>query len=231
MIDLERFTHLSFDCYGTLVDWESGILDALGPLFARHGVTLDETEVLRRYAEFEAAEEAGPYRRYRQILRAVVASFGRSCGFSPSNRDLDTLADSVGTWPPFADSADALRRLKSRYRLAALSNIDDEMLRESSRRLGDPFDEIFTAEQIGSYKPAQANFDHLLEQLETPRDRLLHVAQSLFHDHVPAKRMGLATAWINRPSRVPGVGVAPPAEASPDLEFEDLAGLADLAGL
>jgi 2-haloacid dehalogenase len=227
----ESFSHLSFDCYGTLIDWETGILEALGPVLARHGVAVDEAEQLRLYAENEAREEAGPYRRYREVLRGVMAGMGRALGFEPSPAESHALADSVGSWPPFPDTVEALLRIGSRYRLVIISNIDDELFARTARLLEVPFDEVVTAQQAGSYKPSPANFRLALERQGIPKEKLLHVAQSLYHDHLPAKGLGLSTVWVNRPSRRPGVGVAPDVEAVPDLEVPDLQSLAEAAGL
>jgi len=230
MLDFARFSHLTFDCYGTLVDWEAGILAALAPVLARHGLAVDEAEQLRLYAELEARQEAGPYKRYREVLRGVVAGLGEALGFAPRADELDVLADSLADWPLFPDTLDALQRLHRRYRLAILSNVDDDLFAGTAARLGVAFDEVVTAQQVGSYKPSLANFRCVLARLGVAPQRVLHVAQSLYHDHAPARRLGLATAWVNRPSRRPGVGVALAAAAAPDLELPDLASLADAAG-
>jgi 2-haloacid dehalogenase len=230
-VDLERFSHLTFDCYGTLIDWESGILRAVGGVLALHGLIVPEEQILRLYASFEAEIEAGPYRKYGDVLRGVMHGFGLELGFEPDEEDLQELPRSVGRWPPFPDSAAALERLGNRYKLVILSNIDDAMFVESRELLGVRFDNVITAEQIGSYKPAVRNFEYALNRLGVAKARVLHVAQSLYHDHVPAKRLGFTTAWVNRPSRCPGVGVAPQVEVIPDIEVVDLASLADLCGV
>jgi 2-haloacid dehalogenase len=227
MIDADRFSHLTFDCYGTLIDWETGILAALRPVFDRHGVRIGDAEALELYARLEAELERGEYRRYAEVLRGVMGGFGAELGFAPTASDRKALPLSVREWPPFPDTVDALRRLASRYPLAILSNIDDDMFAASARRLEVPFVEVVTAQQVGSYKPAPAHFEVALERLGVPRERILHVAQSLYHDHVPARRMGFASVWINRRSRVPGAGATPPAQAEADLELSDLESLAD----
>jgi 2-haloacid dehalogenase len=230
-IDFTSFSHLTFDCYGTLIDWERGILEAVGGVLARHGLTVPEEQIIRLYASFEAEIEAGPYRKYAEVLRGVMHGFGLELGFEPNEEDLEELPASVGSWPAFPDSSAALERLASRYKLVVLSNIDDAMFVESRKVLGVGFDDVITAEQIGSYKPAARNFKYALERLGVAKTRVLHVAQSLYHDHAPAKRLGLATAWVNRPSRCPGVGVAPVTDVVPDLEVESLEALAGLCGL
>jgi 2-haloacid dehalogenase len=226
---LDGKTHLTFDCYGTLIDWERGILDVLRPFGARHGVERADAAWLGLYAEAEAAVEAGPYRRYREVLREVMERIAAElgCGLALSERDL--LADSVIEWRPFPDTTAALRRLKTRFELAILSNVDDAMIRRTIERLAVDFDEVITAEQARSYKPSPNNFRLALERLAIPKSRLVHVAQSLFHDHAPAKALGLTTVWINRPSAAPGTGVAPPSDAVPDFEFPDLQSFAAAA--
>lgn len=204
---------------------------AVQPVLESRGLAVDEKEVIRLYARFEAEEESGSYRRYRSVLRGVMASLGAKLGFAPTESDLDALPRSVGSWPPFSDTVEALARLKKRYKLVILSNIDDEMFAETAKQLGTDFDEVITAEQVGSYKPALANFRFAVDRLGVPQERILHVAQSLYHDHVPAKELGFTTVWVNRPSRWPGTGVALPADASPDLEVPDMDSLAAAAGL
>ena len=231
MIRLERFTHLTFDCYGTIIDWESGILSAVRPVLESHGVSIAEDEILRLYAGHEAAQEAGPYKPYKQVLRGVMESLGSELGISPSEADLRALPESVGSWPPFPDSVEALQRLQVGFELVILSNIDDDLFAQTEALLGIDFDEVITAQQVGRYKPSTENFDFALDRLQVPPQQVLHVAQSLFHDHEPAKRLGFTTVWINRPSRCPGVGVAPPTQASPDVELPDLASLAELMSL
>ena len=227
MLDFDRFTHLSFDCYGTLIDWERGILAALRPVLDHHGVALPDEQALELYGELESAAEAGPYRPYRDLLATVVDGFGERLGFVPTADERASLAASVGDWPPFPDTVAALRVLAERFQLVILSNIDDDLFVGSARRLEVPFAAVITAQQVGSYKPDPRNFYTLLERVGAP-DRLLHVAQSLFHDIAPANALGLDTVWINRRHDRPGAGATPPATARPDLEAPDLATLARL---
>jgi 2-haloacid dehalogenase len=231
MVNFEDFTHLSFDCYGTLIDWETGILAAVAPVLERHDISVEEGQLLELYAKFEAEQEAGAYRPYRIVLCGVMASLAAALGFAPTEADLDVLSDSVGRWRPFADSVEALRRLKTRYQLVILSNVDDAMFAATAKLLEVELDDVITAQQVGSYKPARANFRHALDRLGVPRRQVLHVAQSLFHDHVPAKELGFTTVWVNRASRCPGTGVALPAQAAPDLEVPDMKSLVELLGL
>jgi 2-haloacid dehalogenase len=229
-VDLSRFELLTFDCYGTLVDWERGILEALRPLLAAHGLAEDDEALLARYARLETAAEAGPYRRYAEVLAAVVDGLGAELGFEPTPAERASLAASVPSWPPFADTVEALARLRRRYRLAVLSNVDDDLFAGTAERLGVPFDWVVTAEQVGSYKPALGHFLEIERVSALPVARILHVAQSLFHDVAAAQPLGFATVWVNRRGDRPGTGATPVASAVPDLEVPDLATLARLAG-
>jgi 2-haloacid dehalogenase len=229
MIDFATKRVLTFDCYGTLVDWETGILAALRPILARHGVTGDAEHLLTLYSEREPVAEQGPYRPYRELLMTVLRDLGERLGFAPSEAEQERFADSVGDWPPFADTPAALAALKRRYKVAIISNVDDDLFARTNRRLGVLFDWIITAQQVRSYKPSLNNFQQALARIGLPREQVLHVAQSLFHDHVPAKRLGLDTVWVNRRHARTGTGATPAAQAQPDLEVPDLATLARLA--
>lgn len=226
MIDFDRFTHLTFDCYGTLIDWERGILAALRPVLEQHGLAVSDDRILELYGELEAAAEAGPYQPYRAVLATVMAGFGKRLGFTPTTVEQEALASSVGQWPPFADTVEALQALARRFQLVILSNIDDDLFALSARRLQTDFAAVITAQQVGSYKPNQANFRFALQRLGVPATQVLHVAQSLFHDIVPAKELGLTTVWVNRRHDRSGFGATPPAAARPDLEVPNLRTLA-----
>jgi 2-haloacid dehalogenase len=230
MIDFGAFDVLTFDCYGTLIDWEAGIVAGLRPLAAKGGRATDDEDLLARYARHEARIEAGPYRRYRDVLAAAYAALGEELGVATTPAEQAAFGGSVVDWPAFPDSAGALAQLRRRYRLAVITNCDDDLFAGSNRRLGEPFDTVITAQQVGSYKPSHRNFEVAFERLGLPRERILHVAQSLFHDHVPAKALGLTTVWVNRRHDRPGGGATPPADAIPDLEVPDMATLAALAG-
>ena len=228
-LDLDRFDALTFDCYGTLIDWEMGLLAAMRAVLGAHAVDAPDDELLERYARHEAALEAGPYLRYREVLARGLDGVADELGYSPTAAELAAFGGSVVDWPPFPDSADALRRLHGRFRLAVLTNCDDDLFAASSRRLGDPFDIVVTAQQLGAYKPAEGNFHAVVDRLGLPRERVLHVAQSLYHDHVPAKALGMTTVWVNRRRDRPGSGATPPADVRPDLVVPDMATLAGLA--
>jgi len=228
-LDYGAFEALTFDCYGTLIDWEAGILAGLRATLGPRGVGAPDDELLERYAAAEAAIEAGPYRRYREVLGESLRDVAAGYGFSPTPAELDAFGGSVGDWPAFPDSAAALARLARRFRLGVLTNCDDDLFAASARRLGREFDWVVTAQQAGGYKPRPASFELLLERVGLPRERILHVAQSLFHDHVPARAMGFRTVWIDRRHDRPGPGATPPAEASPDATFPDMASFAAAA--
>ncbi|HEX7474044.1 MAG TPA: haloacid dehalogenase type II [Candidatus Limnocylindrales bacterium] len=227
--DFDRFDALTFDCYGTLIDWETGISNGLRALLEPRGVRPADDGLLEAFARQEAALEAGPYLPYREVLvraaRGVTAGFG----VTPSEAELAAFGGSVGDWPAFPDSADALRRLGGRFRLGVITNCDDDLFAASNRRLGVTFDWVVTAQQMGSYKPNPRNFELALARIGLPRERILHVAQSLFHDHVPARELGFATAWIDRRRDKAGSGATPPAEATPDVTAPDMRTFADLA--
>jgi 2-haloacid dehalogenase len=228
-IDISRFDALTFDCYGTLIDWESGILAALREVLTPRGVAPGDDELLEAYARHEAVAEAGPYLRYREVLGRAARAVAADLGVTPTDAEVERFGGSVGDWPVFPDSSAALARLAGRFRLGVITNCDDDLFATSNRRLGVTFDWIVTAEQAGSYKPDPRNFELAFERIGLPRERILHVAQSLYHDHVPARRLGLATAWIDRRHDRPGFGATPPAEATPNLTAPDMATFAELA--
>jgi 2-haloacid dehalogenase len=229
MIDFASKRVLTFDCYGTLIDWETGILSTLQPILMAHGVTAEDERLLALHGELESAAEQGPYMSYRQLLATVLRGFGERLGFIPSAIEQSRFADSVGDWPPFPDTRVALRALQRRFRLAIISNTDDDLFARSNQRLEVTFDCIVTAQQVKSYKPSLNNFRQALERIRVPKEQVLHVAQSLFHDHVPAKQLGLETVWVNRRRGKAGPGATPPAHAQPDLEVQDLATLVTLS--
>lgn len=233
-VDLTKYDALSFDCYGTLIDWEAGIAAVLGPWARKNDPSITDEAVLVAYSENEAAVEAEkPTSLYPDVLREAFRRTGEDLGFEVTDADADTLGTSVPDWPAFPDSVDALARLKKHYKLIILSNVDRESFAGSNARLKVEFDEILTAQDIGSYKPNPANFEALARRVEEigSTGTLLHVAQSLFHDHVPGQAAGLTTAWINRRHAQPGWGATPDprAEVTPDIEFTSMAEFADAA--
>lgn len=231
MLRFDSFDVLTFDCYGTLIDWETGILDALRPVFAAHRVELLPERTLERYGELESAAERGPYREYKAILRTVLAGLGSHFGFTPTALELEQFSTSVKDWPAFPDSPAALQALHKKYRLAIVSNIDDDLFAHSAQRLQVRFDWIITAQQVKSYKPSLNNFRMAFDRIGVPQNRILHVAQSLFHDIAPANTLGLTSVWVNRRHKKEGSGATPAAQARPDLEVPDLSALAKTIGL
>src|SRR5437764_5175984 len=232
---LTDFDALSFDCYGTLIDWEAGLAAVLGPWARWRGLALSGEALLAAYSGNESRAEAGhPGEAYPAILARSLRGLGRELGADVSDEDAARLARSVPDWPAFPDSRQALAGLAGRYRLIILSNVDRDSFAASRERLGVTFSSVITAQDVGCYKPSPRSFGALLaeaDRLGVPRGRLLHVAQSLFHDHVPAQRAGLPTAWISRRHGRPGWGATPepPAPVRPDWEFPSLRAFADAA--
>src|SRR5882724_3882531 len=209
MMKLTDYKVLTFDCYGTLIDWEAGIYSALQPLLAKAATPLSKDAVLETFARHESAQEAEtPRMLYSDVLAAMHRRLADDWGLAASDADHRLFGDSVPDWPAFPDSAEALAYLKQHYKLVILSNVDRASFAASNTRLGVTFDQILTAQDIGSYKPNPLNFAALAAHAERTgaTGHLLHVAQSLFHDHVPAKAAGLPTVWINRRHARPGWG-------------------------
>lgn len=231
MLQFDAFEVLTFDCYGTLIDWETGIWAALHPILATHNVRVSQNEALELYGELESAAEHGEYRDYRTVLGKVLEGFGKWFGFAPTATELHDFSGSVQQWPAFPDSARALQALQSKYKLAIISNIDDDLFAFSAQRLQTQFDWVITAKQAKSYKPSLNNFHVAFAKIGVPKERILHVAQSIYHDIVPAKTLGLSTVWVNRRHDKAGTGATPPAQAQPDLEVPDLQTLAATIGL
>ena len=228
-IRFDDFEALTFDCYGTLVDWERGILTGIR---AAVGDRLDlaDEELLETYARHEAVLEGGEYLPYREVVADALRGICAERGVEVSDAEAAAFGDSVGDWPPFPDTAAALADLARRFRLGVITNCDDDLFAASNRRLGVTFDWVITAQQVGAYKPSHRNFDAAFAVIDVPRQRILHVAQSLFHDHVPAKARGLTTAWIDRRHDKAGSGATPAAApVTPDITAPDMRTFADLA--
>jgi putative hydrolase of the HAD superfamily len=232
-LDLTKFEALSFDCYGTLIDWETGIAAVLAPWAREQGLAATDEELLLAYADNEAAvEREAASAPYPDVLAMAFRRTGETLGAPVGDAWARRLGDSVPDWPAFPDSSDALARLARRYRLIIVSNVHRAGFAGSNRRLRGDFAAIITAEDVGAYKPAENHFralDAALADLRIERGALLHVAQSLFHDHVPARREGLSSVWINRRHDRPGWGATPqPSEGwAYDLEFASMAAFAD----
>lgn len=232
-LDLTTYKALSFDCYGTLIDWETGIAAVLSPWAREQGLDLTDEELLLAYADNEAAvERETPTALYPEVLATAFRRTGDVLGHPVTAEWAQRLGSSVPDWPAFPDSADALARLAKHYQLIILSNVNRDGFAGSNKHLHGDFAAVITAEDVGAYKPAENHFralDSTLPELGVERTGLLHVAQSLFHDHVPAKREGLPSVWINRRHDRPGWGATPEpgAEYSYDLEFPAMEAFAD----
>ncbi|QEX19357.1 haloacid dehalogenase [Hypericibacter terrae] len=228
------FDVLTFDCYGTLIDWESGILAALAPWRKRAGVTLGDEALLTLFSEVESKIEAErPALLYSDLLTATLREMGGRSGHAATPAEAAAFGQSVKDWPAFPDSAEALSYLKQHYKLAILSNVDRASFAHSARRLGQNFDLVVTAQDVGSYKPALAHFEVALARLAAmgiPKQKVLHTAQSLFHDHVPAKKMGLASFWIDRRAGKTGTGATkpPPEPVKPDWTAPSMAAMVEM---
>jgi 2-haloacid dehalogenase len=227
---LTQFKVLTFDCYGTLIDWETGIVNALEELVAKAARPMAREQILEEFARHESAQEGEtPAMAYPQLLAVVYRRLARAWGVNISNFEANRFGASVPDWPEFPDSAEALRYLKQYYKLMVLSNVDQLSFRSSNARLKVAFDAIYTAQDIESYKPSDRNFDYMLrrvkEDFDLARTDILHVAQSLFHDHAPANRAGLISAWIDRRHAESGWGATMPPPGSPhyDFRFESMA--------
>jgi 2-haloacid dehalogenase len=226
------FEALSFDCYGTLIDWEAGLSAVLDPWARACGLDQTSEQLLTEYSAAEAAAETDhPAEVYPDILARSMRLLGGRLGAEVTGEQAARLARSVPDWPAFGDSRDALLALGKRFKLIILSNVDRASFAASNTRLGVEFTSVITAQDVGSYKPSPRNFDALAAEaarLGIGPGKLLHVAQSLFHDHVPAKQAGLPTVWINRRHAQPGWGATPqpPAPVTPDWEFPSMAAFA-----
>lgn len=221
-IDASKYATLTFDCYGTLIDWESGITGYLQPLLARYDVHVIDEFLLEAFAELEPQLQAEGG-AYREVLARLLQRLGERLAFQPKPEELAGFAGSIAHWPAFDDTVEALAALAGHFELAVVSNIDDDLFAHSAKRLQAPFAHVVTAQQAQAYKPNPKVFDLALSQVKAP---VLHVAQSRFHDIVPATAAGLDTVWINRPSK----GAAKPVQASPSWTFTSMAEFAAAIG-
>jgi len=231
---LTDFAALTFDCYGTLIDWESGILAALAPWRQRTGLALKDEALLTLFSEVESTIEAErPTLLYSDLLAATLKEMGQRSNAPATEAEATAFGQSVKDWPAFPDSAEALAYLKQHYKLAILSNVDRASFAHSARKLGQTFDLVVTAEDVGSYKPALKHFEVGLARLAAKgiaKSKVLHTAQSLFHDHVPAKKMGLASFWIDRRAGKAGTGATkpPPEQVTPGWTAPSLAAMVEM---
>lgn len=226
MLDGDQFEWLSFDCYGTLVDWESGIRDTVSNVLTLHGIHSSTPEILAMFSEIEPEVQARPgYLRYRDVLHEVMQSIGTKLNLAFSDDELDSLAESLPNWPIFPDVAGALQTLKERYKLAVISNVDDDLFASTAKALNVDFDLVVTAQQAQSYKPNLRNFHAASTRMKVDKQNWLHVAESLYHDISPANQLGIKSVWMNRPNRGGGTR---PTDAVPDAVVPDLAALTEI---
>ena len=224
-IDLTKIKVLTFDCYGTLIDWETGIAGALSPLLAKHGVTIDSKTILQMYAKHELAERNKPYQSYRILLRNIVSSIFSEFDLKASDNEQDFLPQSIKSWPPFTDTVESLTFLQKKYKLGVISNIDNDLFEISNSKMQIPFSWIVTAEQAQSYKPNLAPFTLALETIPYPKENILHIAESNYHDIAPAKLLGIKTIWVRRQEISNATLMS---SVDPDMEVPDLGHLCTL---
>ncbi|MGZ4771513.1 MAG: HAD family hydrolase [Ilumatobacteraceae bacterium] len=235
MSDFDRFEAMSFDCYGTLIDWETGLADVLRPWAARNGLGLDDEALIAAHGRHEThVQDEMPGALYPLVLAETLRRIGAELGAEVTPDDAAGYGQSVKDWPAFPDTAAALKRLATRYKLIIVSNIDRASFAASRPQLGVDFDAVVTAEDVGSYKPQRGHFDGLfaeLDRLGVARDRLVHVAESLFHDHQPAAALGIPSVWIHRRHGKGGAGATavPSGEVSPTWRFTSMAEFAEAA--
>jgi len=220
---LTDFKVLTFDCYGTLIDWESGMIEGLKPLTSKLGRELSRNEILEAHARHESSQQLQtPAKTYSELLAIVYKRLAEEWGASVSIEECLAYGQSVKNWPAFSDSAGALQYLKKHYKLVILSNVDNVSFAASNKKLEVAFDAIYTAEDCGSYKPSDRNFDYMLEKLKSlgvEKHEILHTAESMFHDHAPANRHGLASCWIYRRFEQDGFGATMNPGEMPKYDF------------
>ncbi len=229
---LRDFKALTFDCYGTLIDWESGMTEALKPLTSRTTKKLSRDDILEAHGRHESAQQIyTPAMKYSELLAVVYKRLAEEWGLSASWDECAAYGNSVKDWPAFPDTVEALAYLKQHYKLVILSNIDNASFAHSNKRLQVTFDAIYTAQDVGSYKPSDRNFDYMIDKLQSlgiGKPDILHTAESLFHDHGPANRHGLASCWIYRRHDQKGFGATRDPGVMPkhDFRFNSMGDLA-----
>jgi 2-haloacid dehalogenase len=228
MIDTNKFKVLTFDCYGTLIDWEGGILAALKPVLLNHQIDLDDNKILELYAKIESKIEKNDFIKYKEVLRKVMDDISANLNFTLFYPEQECLVNSIKNWKPFPDTVEALNALKKIFKLAIISNIDNDLFALSEEQLKVKFDYLITAEEVGSYKPSLSNFNFAIKKINIPSEEILHVAQSIYHDIIPAKKLGIATVWVNRRHGQKGFGATPAATENPDFEVSSLKELAEM---
>ncbi len=226
--DFSSIRLITFDCYGTLIDWGTGMLSAMRPIFSRDGRAVPDARLLEEYGEAEVELEAGEYLPYRQVLKRSVEAMGRRLNVAISGEDSRRFAESLTQWEPFPDTVASLQALAKRFRLGIISNVDDDLFAATKKKLGVEFSVIVTAQQVRSYKPSFANFDEAVRRSGLKKEEILHAAQSVYHDIVPANALGIRNVWVDRPSVRPGSGATRLAVAQPSAKVNSLAELVKL---
>ncbi|HKW76154.1 MAG TPA: haloacid dehalogenase type II [Terriglobales bacterium] len=227
---LDSIRLITFDCYGTLIDWEAGMLRSLRPLFSRAERSISDAEILEQYGEAEAELESGPYLRYRDVLAQAARRLGQELRIEISEQDARRFAGSLTEWEPFPDTVAALAALSKKFKLGIISNVDDDLFASSQPKLHAPFEVLVTAEQVRSYKPSLQNFEEVLRRTGIAKQQWLHAGQSIYHDVVPATQIAIESVWVNRPSVRPGVGAVRKATAQATYQVSSVGELARLLG-
>ncbi|MFQ5933571.1 MAG: haloacid dehalogenase type II [Dehalococcoidia bacterium] len=220
---MPRYEVVSFDCYGTLIDWEKGMREALAALLNKKGLPLSIEALHNAYGEAELETEQGAYRSYKEVLETGVREAFRREGIELTDDEGRIFVDTIPSWPKFPETTEVLAQLKAKgYKLVILSNVDDDLIQGSVLTIGIDFDGVITAEQVRSYKPSPGHWDRMLKQFSVSKERVLHVGASYTHDITPGKELGFTVAWINR------TGEASGGDARSDHQFPDLRGLLDI---
>jgi 2-haloacid dehalogenase len=220
--------YMTFDCYGTLIDWESGILNTLFALFKRHNVEVDRDQILSLYAKFESEAERGEYVKYKQILVQIMEMFFSEFQIKPNPDEDKWLVEAITQFEPYPDTVEALQKLAQKYKLGVISNIDRDLFEFSAKKLKVKFTYILTSEDVGSYKPSRKAFKKMLNDLATDPDKIVHVAQSIYHDILPAAGLGITTVHVNRSNLRDGSGATPRVIGNADIVVNDLRSLVEI---
>ncbi len=210
---------ISFDCYGTLIDWKSGVLDTLVPLFDQYFLDIGQEEIIQLFSRFDRELISGEYMFYRNVLKGIMKNFSQKLNLNLNEYDLLALQDSLQSWKPFEDTVQVLKTLKNKYRIAIISNVDNDLFEASNLLLEVKFDYVITSENCRSYKPSPTNFIQALKTFDVPANRVLHIAQSLYHDIIPTNELGVDNVWVNRYQDQPPVDpLETPGRTLPDLK-------------
>ncbi len=208
---------ISFDCYGTLVDWESGIVETVKSVFEKYGKVVESSEILKLYSQIEPELEK-TYKPYKEVLKLVMKKLGEHFGIKLSEVDENALVDSIGNWPVFPDTTETLKKIKELHKIAVISNVDDDIFKLTQEKIGVKFDYIITAQRVGAYKPSMKVFKYAYREFKVSKNEWIHVAQSIFHDIIPAKKFGVKTILVKRR----GFGATPEAYEDADYIAENL---------